>query len=90
MIRNTKEAEDTLKNYETRLRDVSKLPAEEKEVEDHRNFLKVSVVKIILATCFNTGVGDDICLLLFPRLTNSPCAPKLMPTRWCSTGCRMN
>lgn len=41
MIRNTKESEDTLKNYETRLRDVTKVPAEEKEVEDHRNLLKV-------------------------------------------------
>lgn len=41
VIRNTKEAEDTLKSYETRLRDVSKVPAEEKEVEDHRNLLKV-------------------------------------------------
>lgn len=41
MIRNTKEAEDTLKGYETRLRDVSKVPAEEKELEDHRNLLKV-------------------------------------------------
>uniref|UniRef100_A0A3Q3K2X3 Plectin n=1 Tax=Monopterus albus TaxID=43700 RepID=A0A3Q3K2X3_MONAL len=40
VIRNTKDAEDTLKNYETRLRDVSKVPAEEKEVEDHRNQLK--------------------------------------------------
>lgn len=41
VIRNTKDAEDTLKNYETRLRDVSKVPAEEKEVEDHRSQLKV-------------------------------------------------
>lgn len=41
VIRNTKEAEDTLKNYETRLRDVSKVPADEKEVEDHRSQLKV-------------------------------------------------
>lgn len=41
VIRNTKEAEDTLKSYETRLRDVSKVPTEEKEVEDHRNLLKV-------------------------------------------------
>ncbi|XP_045913971.1 plectin a isoform X1 [Micropterus dolomieu] len=40
VIRNTKDAEDTLKNYETRLRDVSKVPAEEKEVEDHRSQLK--------------------------------------------------
>lgn len=41
MVRNTQEAEDTLKGYETRLRDVSKVPAEEKEVEEHRNLLKV-------------------------------------------------
>lgn len=41
VIRNTKEAEDTLKSYETRLRDVSKVPAEVKELEDHRNLLKV-------------------------------------------------
>ncbi|XP_069372536.1 plectin a isoform X29 [Paralichthys olivaceus] len=40
VIRNTKDAEDTLKNYETRLRDVSNVPAEEKEVEDHRTQLK--------------------------------------------------
>uniref|UniRef100_A0A8D3BXR0 Plectin n=1 Tax=Scophthalmus maximus TaxID=52904 RepID=A0A8D3BXR0_SCOMX len=40
VIRNTKDAEDTLKNYETRLRDVSSVPAEEKEVEDHRSQLK--------------------------------------------------
>lgn len=42
VIRNTKDAEDTLKSYETRLRDVSKVPAEEKEVEDQRSQLKVS------------------------------------------------
>ncbi|XP_040910156.1 plectin a isoform X4 [Toxotes jaculatrix] len=40
VIRNTKDAEDTLKHYETRLRDVSNVPAEEKEVEDHRSQLK--------------------------------------------------
>ncbi|XP_069572796.1 plectin a isoform X12 [Brachyistius frenatus] len=40
VIRNTKDAEDTLKNYETRLRDVSKVPADSKEVEDQRNQLK--------------------------------------------------
>ncbi|KAE8282540.1 Plectin [Larimichthys crocea] len=40
VIRNTKDAEDTLKSYETRLRDVSKVPAEEKEVENHRGQLK--------------------------------------------------
>ena len=41
MIRNTKDAEDTVKSYETRLRDVSKVPSEEKEVEDQRSQLKV-------------------------------------------------
>ena len=41
VIRNTKDAEDTLKSYESRLRDVSNVPAEKKEVEDHRNQLKV-------------------------------------------------
>ncbi|XP_035039090.1 plectin a isoform X2 [Hippoglossus stenolepis] len=40
VIRNTKDAEDRLKNYETRLRDVSNVPAEEKEVEEHRTQLK--------------------------------------------------
>ncbi|XP_074543670.1 plectin a [Halichoeres trimaculatus] len=40
VIRNTKDAEDTLKNYETRLRDVNKVPATEKEVEDQRSQLK--------------------------------------------------
>ncbi|XP_032391252.1 plectin a isoform X7 [Etheostoma spectabile] len=40
VIRNTKDAEDTVKNYETRLRDVSKVPSEEKEVEDQRSQLK--------------------------------------------------
>ncbi|XP_069032362.1 plectin a isoform X8 [Embiotoca jacksoni] len=40
VIRNTKDAEDTLKNYETRLREVSKVPADSKEVEDQRNQLK--------------------------------------------------
>ncbi|XP_067346971.1 plectin a isoform X6 [Channa argus] len=40
VIRNTKDAEDTLKNYEARLRDVNKVPAEEKEVETHRSKLK--------------------------------------------------
>ncbi|XP_055368808.1 plectin a isoform X7 [Betta splendens] len=40
VIRNTKDAEDTVKSYESRLRDVSKVPAEEKEVEAHRSQLK--------------------------------------------------
>ncbi|XP_029298758.1 plectin a isoform X2 [Cottoperca gobio] len=40
VIRNTKDAEDTLKTYETRLRDVNKVPAEEKEVEEQRSQLK--------------------------------------------------
>lgn len=41
VIRNTKEAKDTLINYETRLRDVKQVPADEKELEDHRKMLKV-------------------------------------------------
>lgn len=40
VIRNTKDAEDTLKTYETRLRDVSKVPADRKEVDEHRSELK--------------------------------------------------
>ncbi|XP_075995381.1 plectin a isoform X3 [Genypterus blacodes] len=40
VIRNTKDAEDTLKSYETRLCDVSKVPTDEKEVENYRNQLK--------------------------------------------------
>ncbi|XP_038126650.1 plectin a isoform X6 [Cyprinodon tularosa] len=40
VIRNTNDAEDSLKNYETRLRDVSKVPADEKEVEERRGQLK--------------------------------------------------
>lgn len=41
MIRNTNEAKDTLKNYEKRLRDVNKVPADEKELEKHWKMLKV-------------------------------------------------
>ncbi|XP_058475646.1 plectin a isoform X4 [Solea solea] len=40
VIRNTTDAEDTLKNYETRLRDVSKVPSDQREVEQHRRQLK--------------------------------------------------
>ncbi|XP_054601412.1 plectin a isoform X9 [Nothobranchius furzeri] len=40
VIRNTKEAEDLLKDYESRLRDVSKVPADEKEAELQRSQLK--------------------------------------------------
>ncbi|XP_071751072.2 plectin a isoform X3 [Centroberyx gerrardi] len=40
VIRSTKDAEDTLKNYETRLRDVNKVPTDEKEVENYRSQLK--------------------------------------------------
>ncbi|XP_056269943.1 plectin a isoform X4 [Pseudoliparis swirei] len=40
VIRNTKDAEDTLKSYESRLLAVSKVPAEEKEVEEQRSQLK--------------------------------------------------
>ncbi|MED6276493.1 hypothetical protein CHARACLAT_003573 [Characodon lateralis] len=42
VIRNTEEAEDSLKNYETRLQDVCKVPADEKEVEDQRSQLKAT------------------------------------------------
>lgn len=42
VIRNTKDTEETLKNYETCLRDVRKVPNEEKGVEDQRSQLKVS------------------------------------------------
>lgn len=41
VIRNTKEAKDTLMNYENRLRDIKKVPADEKELEDHQKMLKV-------------------------------------------------
>ncbi|KAM4630364.1 plectin a isoform 2-T2 [Polymixia lowei] len=40
VIRSTKDVEDTLKSYETRLRDVNKVPTDEKEVENYRNQLK--------------------------------------------------
>ncbi|KAM4550072.1 plectin a isoform 5-T6 [Fundulus diaphanus] len=40
VIRNTNDAEDALKNYETRLRDVSKVPSDEAEVEARRGQLK--------------------------------------------------
>lgn len=41
VIRTTKEAENTLKKYEARLCEISKVPADDKDVEDHRNLLKV-------------------------------------------------
>ncbi|XP_034091905.1 plectin a isoform X5 [Gymnodraco acuticeps] len=40
VIRNTKEAEDALKTYESRLLDVNKVPENEKEVEEQRSQLK--------------------------------------------------
>uniref|UniRef100_A0A667ZH58 Plectin n=1 Tax=Myripristis murdjan TaxID=586833 RepID=A0A667ZH58_9TELE len=40
VIRSTKDAEDTLRNYETQLRDVTKVPTSEKEVESYRSQLK--------------------------------------------------
>uniref|UniRef100_A0A672ZAU4 Plectin n=1 Tax=Sphaeramia orbicularis TaxID=375764 RepID=A0A672ZAU4_9TELE len=40
VIRNTADTEETLKGYETRLRDVNKVPADKKEVEEHRSQLK--------------------------------------------------
>ncbi|CAB1345703.1 unnamed protein product [Coregonus sp. 'balchen'] len=41
VIRSTKGAEDTLKKYEARLRDVNKMPTDEKEVENYCTQLKV-------------------------------------------------
>eukprot|EP00063_Salmo_salar_P022030 XP_013996865.1 PREDICTED: plectin isoform X4 [Salmo salar] len=40
VIRSTKRVEDTLKKYEARLRDVNKMPTDEKEVENYRTQLK--------------------------------------------------
>ncbi|KAJ3608930.1 hypothetical protein NHX12_023458, partial [Muraenolepis orangiensis] len=40
VIRNTTDAEDALKSYETRLRDVNKIPTDKKEVENCRSQLK--------------------------------------------------
>ncbi|XP_054619674.1 plectin a isoform X4 [Dunckerocampus dactyliophorus] len=40
VIRNTKDAEETLKSYESRLLDVHKVPAEEKEVESQTGQIK--------------------------------------------------
>lgn len=42
VIRNTKDAENTLKSYEARLRDVTKVPDEQTDVEDQRSQLKVA------------------------------------------------
>ncbi|CAN9503672.1 unnamed protein product [Ophioblennius macclurei] len=42
VIRNTKDAEDTVKSYETSLRDVNKIPADKKELEDQRSQLKAT------------------------------------------------
>lgn len=49
IIRNTKEAKDTLMSYETRLCDVNQVPADKKELEDHQKMLKVHRVYI---TCY--------------------------------------
>ena len=51
VMRNTKDAEDTLKTYETRLRDVNKVPTDRKEVENYRSQLKVR------------GEEEPICLV---------------------------
>ncbi|XP_056153839.1 plectin a isoform X2 [Lampris incognitus] len=40
VIRSTKDAEDALMSYESRLRDVTKVPTDEKEVENYRSQLK--------------------------------------------------
>lgn len=64
MIRNTKDAEDTLKNYETRLRDVNKVPAEESEVEAHRTQLKVfPLFENITVNIVISVVIVDACIL---------------------------
>lgn len=41
VIRSSEEAKDTLKNYENRLRNVNKVPADEHELENHQKMLKV-------------------------------------------------
>ncbi|XP_057683654.1 plectin a isoform X4 [Corythoichthys intestinalis] len=40
VIRNTRDAEETLKSYETRLLDVHKVPTEDKEAERHQSQIK--------------------------------------------------
>lgn len=41
MIRNTNDAEETLKSYETRLLDVHRVPTEEKVAEKQQSQIKV-------------------------------------------------
>lgn len=43
VIRSTQEAEDALKKFEGQLRNVNKVPAEEKEVKAHLDQLKVQI-----------------------------------------------
>lgn len=43
VVRNTQGAEDVLKKYEDRLRDVHKVPTDVKEVEIYRTELKVNI-----------------------------------------------
>lgn len=70
MIRNTKDTEETLKNYESRLRDVSKVPAEEKEVEDHRNLLKVVPLSYLqTAPALYLAVKELLTCCMFFRST---------------------
>lgn len=55
VIRSTNEAKETLKNYENRLRDVNKVPADEKELENHGKMLKVSAFwgkTVDIRSCF--------------------------------------
>lgn len=44
VIRNSQGAEDVLKKYENRLREVHKVPTDVKEVETYRTELKVNTV----------------------------------------------
>lgn len=79
VIRNTKDAEDALKSYETRLRNVSKVPGDEKEVEDQRSQLKVS-----RCFCISRFVSVADCFIFVVTLLFSlcsPCVPKQRPTR---------
>lgn len=64
VIRNTKDAEDTLRSYETRLRDVSKVPAKEEEVEAHRSQLKVMFETVAAVACSPAGRPGDVFVLV--------------------------
>lgn len=51
VIRSTQGAEDVLNKYENQLRDVNKVPVNEKEAEAHQTQLQVSVI-INIVCCF--------------------------------------